>query len=91
MRMKSSKVMICFWADSGDFLSAIYFSLVNSLKLILGFGLTAPHLTGFLLKLFVKIIEAPLLGSLIVYLMKKENRMVEVCCVDVLWVFFFFF
>lgn len=37
----------------------------------------APHLTGFLLKLFVKIIEAPLLGSLIVYLMKKENRMVE--------------
>ncbi|TYH63546.1 hypothetical protein ES332_D07G200000v1 [Gossypium tomentosum] len=38
----------------------------------------APHLTGSILKLFVKIIEIPIIGSLIISFMKKENNMVEI-------------
>ncbi|XP_022867204.1 fatty acid amide hydrolase-like [Olea europaea var. sylvestris] len=38
----------------------------------------APHLTGFRLKLFVKLLEAPLVGSLIISNLKKENKMVEI-------------
>ncbi|KAF5731892.1 Amidase [Tripterygium wilfordii] len=37
----------------------------------------APHLTGFLFKLFIKIIEAPFIGSLIISHLKKQNKMVE--------------
>ncbi|KAG8474053.1 hypothetical protein CXB51_033765 [Gossypium anomalum] len=37
----------------------------------------APHLTGSILKLFVRIIEIPIIGSLIISFMKKENNMVE--------------
>lgn len=37
----------------------------------------APHLTGFLLKFFVKLLETPLIGSLIINNMKKENRVIE--------------
>ncbi|XP_038995902.1 fatty acid amide hydrolase-like isoform X2 [Hibiscus syriacus] len=37
----------------------------------------APHLTGLILKLFVRIIEAPIIGSLIIYFMKKKNKIVE--------------
>ncbi|KAL5541242.1 hypothetical protein UlMin_042715 [Ulmus minor] len=37
----------------------------------------APHLTGFVFKLFVKILEAPLIGSLIISHLKKENKMDE--------------
>ena len=99
---KSSKVISFFFlfsfsflgADSADFLDEavlIYFSLVNSLKLIVGFGLTAPNLTGFWLKLFVKILEAPLLGPLFIYFMKKDNKMIEVCCVAFFFLFLFFF
>lgn len=40
----------------------------------------APHLTGSILKLFVRIIEIPIIGSLIISFMKKENNMVEVRC-----------
>ncbi|XP_038708901.1 fatty acid amide hydrolase-like isoform X1 [Tripterygium wilfordii] len=39
--------------------------------------LEAPHLTGLLFKLFVKMIEAPFIGSLIIYHLKKQNKMVE--------------
>ncbi|KAK3015115.1 hypothetical protein RJ639_006795 [Escallonia herrerae] len=35
----------------------------------------APHLTGFLLKSFVKLVEAPLIGSMILYQLKKQNKM----------------
>ncbi|KAG4139129.1 hypothetical protein ERO13_D07G172800v2 [Gossypium hirsutum] len=35
----------------------------------------APHLTGSILKLFVRIIEIPIIGSLIISFMKKENNM----------------
>ncbi|KAL2537128.1 Fatty acid amide hydrolase [Forsythia ovata] len=38
----------------------------------------APHLTGFWLKLFVKLLEAPVIGSLIISYLKKENKMVEI-------------
>ncbi|CAI9781811.1 unnamed protein product [Fraxinus pennsylvanica] len=38
----------------------------------------APHLTGFWLKLFLKLLEAPLVGSLIISYLKKENKMVEI-------------
>jgi hypothetical protein len=41
--------------------------------------LAAPHLTGFVFKLFVRIIEAPVIGSLIVSHLKKQNRFVQVC------------
>lgn len=34
----------------------------------------APHLTGYTLKLFVKLIEAPIIGSLIASQLKKDNR-----------------
>ncbi|CAA0807387.1 Fatty acid amide hydrolase [Striga hermonthica] len=37
----------------------------------------APHLTGFWLNFFVKLLEAPLIGSLIVSHLKKENKMIE--------------
>ncbi|CAK9161950.1 unnamed protein product [Ilex paraguariensis] len=37
----------------------------------------APRLSGFKLKLFVKLIEAPLIGSLIISQLKKQNKMVE--------------
>ncbi|KAK6156743.1 hypothetical protein DH2020_010991 [Rehmannia glutinosa] len=37
----------------------------------------APHVTGFLLKFFVKLLEAPLIGSLIISHLKKENKMIE--------------
>ncbi|KAI3445825.1 hypothetical protein Pfo_002490 [Paulownia fortunei] len=37
----------------------------------------APHLTGFWLKLFVKLLEAPIIGSLIISNLKKENKMIE--------------
>ncbi|CAK9187404.1 unnamed protein product [Ilex paraguariensis] len=37
----------------------------------------APHLTGLMLKVFVKLIEAPLIGSLIISQLKKQNKMVE--------------
>lgn len=39
----------------------------------------APHLTGFWLKFFVKILETPLIGSLVISHLKKENKMIEVC------------
>ncbi|KAM7482372.1 hypothetical protein LguiB_006955 [Lonicera macranthoides] len=37
----------------------------------------APHLTGYSLKFFVKLIEAPLIGPLIIHYIKKQNKMVE--------------
>ncbi|CAK9187403.1 unnamed protein product [Ilex paraguariensis] len=40
-------------------------------------GFAAPHLTGLMLKVFVKLIEAPLIGSLIISQLKKQNKMVE--------------
>ena len=36
--------------------------------------LVAPHMTGMWLKLFVKLIEAPLIGSLIISNLKKQNK-----------------
>lgn len=39
----------------------------------------APHLTGFWLKFFVKILETPLIGSLVISNLKKENGIIEVC------------
>ncbi|KAJ4887658.1 Fatty acid amide hydrolase [Raphanus sativus] len=38
----------------------------------------APHLTGFLFKLFVKMLETPLIGSLIVESLKKNNGMTQI-------------
>ncbi|VVB17995.1 unnamed protein product [Arabis nemorensis] len=38
----------------------------------------APHLTGFSFKLFVNMLEAPLIGSLIVESLKKNNGMTEI-------------
>jgi hypothetical protein len=46
--------------------------------------ITAPHLTGLKFKLFVKLLETPLVGPLIISHLKKENKIVEVC-------FLFFF
>lgn len=37
----------------------------------------APHLMGSVFKLFVKIVEAPVIGSLIVSHLKKQNKIVE--------------
>lgn len=37
----------------------------------------APHLTGLGFKLFVKILEAPIIGSLIISYLKKQNKMDE--------------
>lgn len=39
----------------------------------------APHLMGSVFKLFVRIVESRVLGSLIVSYLKKQNKMVEVC------------
>lgn len=37
-----------------------------------------PHLTGFWFKLFVKVMEAPLIGSLITSHLKQKNGMTEI-------------
>ncbi|BFG41324.1 hypothetical protein CerSpe_275990 [Prunus speciosa] len=37
----------------------------------------APHLTGLAFKLFVWILEAPIIGSWIISLLKKENKMTQ--------------
>ncbi|XP_057976848.1 fatty acid amide hydrolase [Malania oleifera] len=37
----------------------------------------APHLTGYWLKLFVKIVETPLIGYLVVQYLKKQNKLSE--------------
>lgn len=37
----------------------------------------APHLTGLAFKLFVKVVEAPIIGSLIISQLKKQNKMIE--------------
>ncbi|KAK1417577.1 hypothetical protein QVD17_26706 [Tagetes erecta] len=37
----------------------------------------APHITGIWLKLFVKLVEMPLLGSLIIEYLKNQNKMNE--------------
>ncbi|KAK9286383.1 hypothetical protein L1049_014778 [Liquidambar formosana] len=39
--------------------------------------ITAPHLTGFTLKLLIRIFEAPLIGSLVLYFLKKQNKFDE--------------
>ncbi|XP_027193520.1 fatty acid amide hydrolase isoform X2 [Cicer arietinum] len=39
--------------------------------------LQAPHLTGFVFRLFVRIIEAPLIGPLLITLLKKQNNVDE--------------
>lgn len=38
----------------------------------------APHLAGFLFKLFVGILEMPVIGSFVVSILKKQNKIVEV-------------
>ncbi|KAF7803799.1 fatty acid amide hydrolase [Senna tora] len=37
----------------------------------------APHLTGFVFRLFVRIVEAPLIGPFVISLMKKQNKIDE--------------
>ncbi|XVF44907.1 hypothetical protein PTKIN_Ptkin02bG0160900 [Pterospermum kingtungense] len=37
----------------------------------------APHLTGLIFKLFVRIVETPVIGSLIISSLKKQNKVVE--------------
>ncbi|CAN6543893.1 unnamed protein product [Malus baccata var. baccata] len=37
----------------------------------------APHLTGLIFKLFVRIVEAPILGSFIISAIKKQNKMTQ--------------
>ncbi|KAB1206729.1 Fatty acid amide hydrolase [Morella rubra] len=37
----------------------------------------APHLTGSMFKLFVRVVEAPVVGSLIISHLKKQNKIVE--------------
>ncbi|XP_071724014.1 fatty acid amide hydrolase-like [Rutidosis leptorrhynchoides] len=37
----------------------------------------SPHLTGLIFKLFVKMLEAPFIGSLIISFLKKQNKMDE--------------
>ncbi|KAJ0970503.1 hypothetical protein J5N97_023380 [Dioscorea zingiberensis] len=40
-------------------------------------SIQAPHLTGFMLRLFVWISEAPLLGSLVMSLLKRQNHVTQ--------------
>ncbi|KAI0518877.1 hypothetical protein KFK09_006314 [Dendrobium nobile] len=40
-------------------------------------SISAPHLTGLALKLFVWLIEAPLIGSIILSVMKKQNNFTQ--------------
>ncbi|XP_031127238.1 fatty acid amide hydrolase-like isoform X1 [Ipomoea triloba] len=41
-------------------------------------NIIAPHVTGFWLKLLVKLIEAPMIGSFIINQMRKNNRVPEI-------------
>lgn len=43
------------------------------------FCFAAPHLTGFGFRLLVRLIEAPLIGPLLMNYLKKENKIDEVC------------
>lgn len=56
-----------------------------------GFAIAAPHLTGIGLKLFVKLLETPLIGSLIISHLKKENKMLEASVFFLLLTSRFFF
>ncbi|KAG6710928.1 hypothetical protein I3842_05G027900 [Carya illinoinensis] len=38
---------------------------------------STPHLTGFIFKVFVSIIEAPVIGSLLISYLKKKNKFIE--------------
>ncbi|QCD76617.1 aspartyl-tRNA [Vigna unguiculata] len=38
----------------------------------------APHLTGFIFRLFVRILEAPLIGPIIIDVLKKQNKIEEI-------------
>lgn len=49
------------------------------------FSTAAPHLTGIGLKLFVRLLEAPLFGSLILSHLKKKNKMMEVGSSSLCW------
>ncbi|KAG2704882.1 hypothetical protein I3843_05G026700 [Carya illinoinensis] len=40
-------------------------------------SIQAPHLTGFIFKVFVSIIEAPVIGSLLISYLKKKNKLIE--------------
>ncbi|XP_042981230.1 fatty acid amide hydrolase-like isoform X2 [Carya illinoinensis] len=40
-------------------------------------SIQAPHLTGFIFKVFVSIIEAPVIGSLLISYLKKKNKFIE--------------
>ncbi|XP_020229982.1 fatty acid amide hydrolase-like isoform X2 [Cajanus cajan] len=39
----------------------------------------APHLTGFVFRFFVRILEAPLIGPIIINYLKKQNKINQVC------------
>lgn len=46
----------------------------------------APHLTGFVFRLFVRMVEAPLIGPFIISLLKKQNKINEVGLFISFWV-----
>lgn len=49
----------------------------NGLKFVF-YLMVAPHLAGFLFKLFVGILEMPVIGSFVVSKLKKQNKIEEV-------------
>lgn len=40
--------------------------------------IAAPHMTGWMLRLAVKLVEAPVIGSFIIGYLKNQNNMNEV-------------
>lgn len=53
-------------------------SSLDAYKLYLFFWLIAPHITGLALGFFTNLLEAPVVGPLIVSYLRKKNNTVEV-------------
>lgn len=68
---------------TGSFIIICQFVSVKVIFMVLSWNfvyicVVAPHLTGFMLKLFVKLLEAPVFGPFITDHLKKQNHINEV-------------
>ena len=57
----------------------IWFHFLSFFLLFVYLFLAAPHLTGFVFRLFVRILELPLIGPIIINVLKKQNKIDQVC------------
>lgn len=68
--------LVCFFCKQNSL--QLNFPVSSSNIWIDLFFFAAPHLTGFVFRLFVRILEAPLIGPFLMTILKKENKIDEV-------------